>query len=170
MIATGFIAVTEGGTIVDVIWAMANRRTDVDERWVTGGPEIMIRGEYLRVVPVEEMIWGKLYIMQRTRCDWPDIINMIYGSGDWLDWEHLIDRLEHDLPLLTGVMSFFSWLCPGRAASFASGIWGHLGLSEPEAGPDYYPERVNLVDTRPWFVPMMIAGTTPDGNTSDGSS
>src|SRR5207245_7113429 len=33
-----------GESIVDAIWAMANRRAEVDERWICG-PRISIRGE-----------------------------------------------------------------------------------------------------------------------------
>lgn len=146
----------EDATIVDAIWAMANSRTQVDRRWVFGGPSITIRGERMRVVPVEEMIWGKLYIVQRPRCDWPDIINMIYGAGTELDWEHLITRLGPDAPLLAGVLSTFSWLCPGRAAALPIWIWDRLGMSLPVDGPDYIPERVTYVESRPWFVPMIL--------------
>jgi hypothetical protein len=142
----------DGVTIVDSIWAMANRRTVVDRHWIFGGPSIDLRGESLRVVPVEEMIWGKLYIVQRPRCDWPDIFNMLYGVGHVLDWEYLIARVEEDRPLLAGMLSTFAWVCPGRASTFPAWIWDRLGLALPEDGPLYDKRRVDLFDTRPWFV------------------
>lgn len=144
-----------GATIVDSIWAMANARARVDHHWIFDGPTVSVKGESLRVVPVEEMIWAKLYVMQRSRCDWPDIINMLYAAGRTLGWEHLIDRVGRDLPLLAGVVSTFAWLSPGRSAAFPSWIWERLGLALPEEGPEHDPQRVNFFDTRPWFAPMM---------------
>ena len=47
------------GTIVDVIWEMANERAQVDEQWLLGGPALNIRGQQVRIVPPEEMIWAK---------------------------------------------------------------------------------------------------------------
>src|SRR5688572_22806293 len=40
--------------IVDIMWQMANRRAEFDERWVLAGPEIEIRGSKVRLIPVEE--------------------------------------------------------------------------------------------------------------------
>ncbi len=69
------------GIIVDIIWSMANKRAQVDESWITRGPEIEVRGEKLRIVPPEEMIWGKIYIIQKDRCDWTDIFNILYYTA-----------------------------------------------------------------------------------------
>lgn len=143
------------GTIVDVIWAMPNHRAAVDEQWLKGGPAIMLRDQPVKVVPPEEIIWAKLYVMQRPRCDWPDVVNVVYGAGPSLDWRHLIDRLGSDLPLLTGAMSLFTWLCPGRSAALPAWIWDALGLKMPPSGPDYDEHRINLIETRPWFAPLI---------------
>lgn len=60
---------TRDKVIVDVIFSMANHKTDVDEKRITAGPEVTIRGETFRLVPPEEMIWAKLYLLQKDRCD-----------------------------------------------------------------------------------------------------
>jgi hypothetical protein len=139
--------------IVDVIWAMANRRAQVDERWVMAGPSIELFGEHVRVVPVEELIWSKLYVMQRDRCDWPDIFNVIYCTASTLDWQHLMNRVAEDQPLVKGVLSIFSWVCPARAAAIPRQVWEMLGLPLPrvERDPSGRPSRKDLLDTRPWL-------------------
>ena len=145
-----------GEVIVDAIWAMANYRTQVDARWLTGGPIVPIRGEALAILPAEELIWAKLYIVHRDRCDWTDVLNLIYAAGLALDWEHLIGRLEEDVPLLRAVLSMFSWLCPGRAQRLPGWLWRRLELAEPVGGvaPDIDRRRVALLDSRPWFYPL----------------
>jgi hypothetical protein len=141
------------GVIVDAIWAMANQRAQVDARWMTHGPEVMIRGERLRAIPIEELIWAKLYIVQRTRCDWIDVINLIDARAGGIEWEHVLARLEADAPLLAGVLSVFGWLAPDRAQDIPPPIWGRLGLALPPAfgGADVTHRRANLLDSRPWF-------------------
>ncbi len=147
----------QGDNIVDAIWSMANRRAIVDEAWISRGPEITIRGERLAIVPVEEMIWGKIYIIQKTRCDWTDILNMIYYQGEKMDWDHLLDRLGEDLPLLRGVLSVYSWLSPENSLRLPEDLWKKVGLPKPEPAPsaDITRERADLMDTRPWFAPVI---------------
>src|SRR3954468_24321856 len=48
------------GTIIDVIWAMANRRATVDDRWLQG-PTVEVDGHRIHLLAPEEMIWNKLY-------------------------------------------------------------------------------------------------------------
>lgn len=55
---------TANRTIVDLIWAVANHRSQIGRLWMSG-PYIEIHGRRLRVLPAEAMIWDKLYIMQR---------------------------------------------------------------------------------------------------------
>lgn len=137
--------------IVDIIWSMANRRARVDELWFERSSAIEIRGEPLRVLPLEEFLWCKLYILQRDHCDWTDIFNLLYAAGPRIDWQHLIDRLEEDRALLRGMLSVYSWLCPKRAAQLPSNLWAQMQLPPPErARPKR--NRIRLLDSRAWFA------------------
>lgn len=144
----------EGNTIADAIWAMANHHADVDERWITAGPLVSVDGEVMRVLPAEELIWSKLYVMQRERCDWPDVLNLIHAAGDRIDWEHLQTRLGDDSPLLKGVLSVFSWICPQKAGALPRKMWKSMGLSLPEQPEGVEHQRADLLDTRPWLWPQ----------------
>ncbi len=142
------------GAIVDIMWAMANHRAPVDETWLLCGAEVSVNGERVRVLPVEEMIWDKLYVLQRDRCDWPEALKLIYAAGPTLDWEHLLARVGDDQPLLAGALSVFRWLCPGRARAFPRWVWERLAVPAPPPGaaPDTERTRVDLLDRRPWFA------------------
>ncbi len=141
------------GTLVDIIWAMANQRAQVDRRWFSGARTVQLRGETMLVIPPEELLWQKMYIVQRDRCDWPDVLNVIYAQGPALDWTHLLERLEQDWPLLTGVLAMFSWLSPARARALPQWLWRRLRAPAPagHGAPDVDPARVCLLDSRPWF-------------------
>jgi hypothetical protein len=139
--------------IVDIMWAMPNQRAQVDAEWLRRGRQIELYGEMVRVLPPEELIWAKLYVLQRDRCDWPDVINLIYATGDDLDWEHLVSRVGDDAPLLGAVVTVFRWLCPERAARLPGRIWHRLAESVKKNGTGI--PREDLLDTRPWFVPAV---------------
>lgn len=154
---------TRDGWIADLIWDMANYRANLDEDWVTLGPEVVIRGEHVRILPIEELIWNKLYILQRPRCDWTDILNLVYLNVESIDWDRMIKKLSPDAHLLGGAMSVFLWMCPGRARSVPSYVWEMLGMRVPIIGdePDYIKHRVDLLDSRPWFIPALRDGELP---------
>jgi hypothetical protein len=145
---------SRGDIIVDAIWAMANHRATVDERWVTEGPEVAIRGELVRAIPIDELIWCKLYVFQRQRCDWIDVFNLLDAQVQAVSWNQLMDQLGEDIPLLTGALAVFSWLAPDRARSIPRSVWAKAGLQAPPAidGADLSLTRANLLDSRPWFI------------------
>jgi hypothetical protein len=144
---------SQGDILVDAIWQMANYRAQVDEQWLVRGPEVVIRGEALRAIPIEELIWSKLYVFQRERCDWTDVFRLIDARSASINWEHLLDRLADDAPLLAGALEVYSWLAPDRAGQIEQGVWGRLGLPYPALipNPELSRARADLLDSRPWF-------------------
>jgi len=141
------------GIIVDTIWAMANLRTRVDQRWISAGPVVELRGELLRAIPIEDLIWSKLYVLQRERCDWGDVLNLIDSRPAIIDWEQLLERMGDDTPVLGGVLSVYAWLAPDRASQIPRKVWDRVGIT-PETsggGPEVTACRARLIDSRPWF-------------------
>jgi hypothetical protein len=140
--------------IVDIIWSMANRRAQVDQEWFTYSSAVSIRGENLAVVPVEEFLWCKLYIVQRDHCDWTDIFNLLYAIGTQIDWNRLIARLGPDVPLLQAVLSVYSWLCPAQARKLPQALWRKVNLRPSECPEFVRDDRIRLLDTRAWFAAL----------------
>lgn len=146
------------GSIVDIIWTMPNHRLVVDELWLERGSDIEIHGETLRVMPAEELIQSKLFVMQYDRCDWPDLMNILYAEGASLDWDHLMARLGPDIGLLRGLMSVYAWLSPSKAAEIPEDVWPNLGITPQWADDDEEGHRAFLLDTRDWFGPQEQDG------------
>ncbi len=143
---------TRGGYIVDVIWRMANRRSDVDAEWFDHAVNVRVGGTGFAVIPPVELLWHKLYVLQRDRCDWPDVLNLLYAAGDKLDWARLLRRAGPDARLLEAVMVVFEWMCPGRINALPGWLRErfHLEAQSPDA-PEILPHRASLLDTREWF-------------------
>jgi hypothetical protein len=114
----------------------------------------------LQIIPPEEAVWAKLYVLQSDRCDWPDVFNLVYAAGPGMNWNHLLERLADDTPFLAGALSVFAWLSPGRAKELPDWLWGRLKIGKPEAqnGLEFMHERANRLDTRAWYIPTLSEG------------
>ena len=144
----------KGPVIVDLIWTTPNHRMDVDSCWLTKGRDVYIRGELLKLLPPEELMWAKLYVVQRDRCDWPDLLNILHSIGHFLDWRRLVERVGKDAPLLAGLLSAFRWMDPEGARRLPLWIWERLGLRAwPEISEETCMDRSELLDSRDWFGP-----------------
>ena len=147
---------TRDGIIIDIIWSMANQRAQVDEQWFAHARPVVIRGQELKVVPLEEFLWCKLYIIQRDHCDWTDVLNLIYAVGPQIDWDRVLKRLEDDVPVLRAVLTLFGWLSPSRAAKLPQKLRDQLGLNEHrEISPEEEETRIRLLDSRAWFAALQ---------------
>jgi hypothetical protein len=146
---------TCSGLIVDIIWAMANQRGQVDDIWFERASSVVIRGEFLKVLPLEELMWCKLYIMQRDHCDWTDLFNLLYAVGPQIEWSHLIWRLEEDVPLLKALLTVYAWLCPRSSRKLPDRLWKRLGMRRA-AGVPFKRKRdhISLLDSRRWFAAL----------------
>jgi hypothetical protein len=144
--------------IVDIIWSMANQRAQVDDQWFRHARQLVLRDQELLVVPMEESMWCKLYILQRDHCDWTDIFNLLHESGARVDWRRLIERLEDDTPLLRALLTLYAWLCPVKVRQLPQELWGLLGMPAPK--PERAParNRIRLLDSRRWFAALCPSG------------
>ena len=104
----------------------------VGPEWLSRGPEVSLRGERLRAIPIEELIWSKLYILQRERSDWNDVFNLIDAQPGAIDWGHLIQQLSDDVPLLSAALLVYGWLAPDRSGDIPGEVWSRLALQPPQ--------------------------------------
>jgi hypothetical protein len=142
------------GVLFDVIWELPNHRVAIDDPWFERARTVQIRGQSYAAVPPEELIRVKLYVMQRERCDWVDVLNVLGGAFGSIDWSWLVRRMGQDLPLLQAALTIFSWLCPGRASTLPQWLREQFALPVVDCRDASETEvhRVRLFDSRPWFA------------------
>jgi len=145
------------GAIVDVIWALANGYGSVDESWLRAGPMASAHRMRFALLAPEELLVTKLHVLQRDRCDWPDLLNLLYASGPSMDWERVLAHFAEEERLLGSLVLLFTWLAPGRAAQCPAWLWERLGVEAPDVR---YPARdqlrIDRLDTRPWFTDIGL--------------
>lgn len=141
-------------TIVDVMWAMANQRAQVDDKWLAG-PEVQTDGVSMRLLAPEYTLWTKLYVLQFDRSDWPDAMNILYTSGAEMDWDLFLQLIGEDDRLFAGLLNVFAWVCPGRASALPASLWKRMESGNPAGGEPFVARRAELLDSRPWLTPMV---------------
>lgn len=143
------------GVLFDVIWSLPNHRVGIDEQWFQRAHPLALHGRDYLVSPAEEIVRVKLYVMQRERCDWVDVLNLLAAQVEVLAWPWLVERMGRDLPLLHAALAIFNWMCPGRAHALPPWLRKQFALSRVEADDLAATEerRVRLFDSRPWFAP-----------------
>jgi len=141
------------GTIVDLIWSMANRRAEAQPSWFEDSTSVEVRGEPLKVIAAEELLWCKMYVMQRDHSDWSDVLNLLYAVAPNLDWRRVLENLEEDLPIMRALLTLFGWLCPSRASELPESLKQRLNLATTARVSIREEERrIRLLDSRDWFA------------------
>ncbi len=102
------------GYMIDLIFGEGNWLHQVDEVWFQRSQPREVLGVPTRVVPIEEMIWSKAYIADRTRFDGADVMHLIQFSEGKLDWKHLLDRFDKDWELLLCYLNLFRFVYPSH--------------------------------------------------------
>ena len=148
--------------LVDVIWTLPNHVTEVDDPWFTHAGHFTLRGRAYRTVPPEELLWIKTYVMQRDRCDWPDVINILRVKGPDLDWSRLIERAGTDGALLHANLTLYNWIAPQQAKRLP--LWVRTKFSLPDLAEgdasDVERQRSALLDSRPWYAALLPVEAT----------
>ena len=98
---------------VDLVFNSGNGVCPVDDEWFDHAVETQVLSMPVKIVPCEELLWQKAFIMERERFDGADIMHILRARGDQLDWGRLIERFGDRWPLLYTYLIFFSFVYPG---------------------------------------------------------
>lgn len=140
----------KGDIIVDVIFKFANRITSVSADWIKRSRPGELLGEDVRFLPPEELVWSKIFTMNKHRCDWPDIMRIFRANCANFDWDHLIKMLGDHWLLLGGLVHVFDWQHPDDHACIPQGVRDELLKRRQDHQPQQgVGNREKLLD--PWI-------------------
>lgn len=137
--------------IVDVIWRFANLENYITRDWFDRAPVGRFLGNDVKFLPLEEIVWIKTFVINRHRCDWPDVMRVIRAQCRNLDWNRLLDMLGEHWLLLAGLIDVFDWQHPDSMGCIPGGIREEL-MNRRELyweNPPHLVEREHLLD--PWI-------------------
>jgi hypothetical protein len=99
---------------VDLVFSSGNGICAVDDGWFDHAVETQVLGMPVKIVPCEELIWQKSFVMERERFDGADIMHILRARAGQLDWERLSDRYAHRWPLLYTYLVMFTFVYPSE--------------------------------------------------------
>lgn len=115
-----------GDDLVDVIFSSGNGIATVDEEWFQHATAGELLGMPIRLIPVEEMIWSKGYIMTRDRYDGADVAHLLHARAEQLNWERLLRRYDAHWRVLFSHLVLFGFIYPGERARIPTWIMEEL--------------------------------------------
>lgn len=103
-----------GSSCVDLIFNSGNGLTRVDDGWFERAIDADVLGVPAKIVPVEEMIWSKSFIMERERYDGADVAHLLRAQASTLDWSLLLDRIGPHWRILLSHLVLFGFIYPAE--------------------------------------------------------
>lgn len=106
--------VFSGDHLLDVIFGSGNGLCAVDDGWFEHAVPGRVLDLPARLVPAEEMIWSKGFIMERERYDGADVLHVLRARAQSLDWRRLLDRFGEHWRVLLSHLFLFGFVYPGE--------------------------------------------------------
>jgi hypothetical protein len=130
-----------GRVYIDIIFRSGNGLGSVDEAWFQHAREATIFGVQVKIVPPEELIWQKAYIMERERFDGADVAHMLNACASKLDWSRLVKRFDTDWRVLWSHLILFGFIFPSKRNLIPTELVKEFGAKvlreqAESAGPD----------------------------------
>jgi len=118
--------VYNGEDCVDVICNTTNGIAAVDDAWFAHAPEAEVSGRAVRLVPAEELIWTKGFLMERERYDGSDVAHLLLARAAELDWPRLLDRFGAHWRVLLSHLILFGFIYPEQRAQVPAPVMQDL--------------------------------------------
>lgn len=115
-----------GDHFLDFIFSSGNGVVAVDEGWFEHAVPAHVLDRAVYLIPAEEMIWSKAFILERERFDGADICHLIRALGPRLDWSRLLDRFHHHWRVLFGHLVLYGFSYPGEQAAIPGWVIDEL--------------------------------------------
>jgi len=115
-----------GSDRVDIIFSSGNGVASVDEGWFEHAVEDTVLGVPVRLMPAEEMIWSKGFIMERERYDGADIAHILHARAESLDCRRLLLRFGRHWRVLFSHLVLFGFIYPSERARIPAWVMHEL--------------------------------------------
>ena len=151
----------KGGFFADVIHATHNSTGPVNESWFENAREISVLDRPALVIPAEEMILSKMFVVAKDRCDVDDVLHVVFATRGELDWDRMLDKIGEHWELLLGYLHFYRYVYPSHTHYLPGRVLDLLrGRYEEEVAPretrfrgTMLDENTFAVDVEEWGLP-----------------
>jgi len=103
-----------GDAAIDVIYGSGNGIASVDDLWFRHSVPGLVQGVETRLVPVEEMIWSRAFMMDKHRFEGADVAHLLLIQAERINWDRLLWRFGRHWRVLLGHLLFFGYIYPEK--------------------------------------------------------
>jgi hypothetical protein len=104
--------VYKGEYFIDIIFDTVNNICRVDDSWLMYAPQARFVGVDVLLLPPEELVWCKLYVINRERYDGADVNHIILKKGKEMDWKRVLFRMDPHWHILLAQLLQFQFVYP----------------------------------------------------------
>jgi len=115
-----------GEDVVDLIFSSGNGVALVDDEWFRHAVDETVLDVPVRLIPAEEMIWSKAFIMERERYDGADVAHILRACAAGLDWPRLLARFGDHWRVLLQHLVGFGFVYPCERARVPAAVMREL--------------------------------------------
>jgi hypothetical protein len=149
------------GLFVDLIYNLGNAESPVDDTWLERATDGHVLGLPVRLLGPEDMIWSKVFTMDRGRFDGADIAHLIRACGRVMDWRLLLERVGRHWRVLLSHLTLFGYVYPSERDAvpawvlreLTARLWHEFRAEAPDEplcqGTLLSPTQY-LIDVRQW--------------------
>ena len=101
---------------VDLIFSGGNGIAEVDAEWFANALRDESLGFPVKLMPIEEMIWSKAFLMERERFDGADVLHLIRARQSEINWPRLLSRFGEHWRVLLAHLVLFPYVYPNDPA------------------------------------------------------
>jgi hypothetical protein len=117
---------TRNETIVDLIWEPPNHLQQIDATYFERASEGHFLGVPVKFLAPDDLVWSKLFTLNRHRCDWPDIFYVVRACPKGMDWRRIISKTGDHWPVLLSFIVLFDWAYPAYSRCIPADIRAEL--------------------------------------------
>src|SRR5262245_8761580 len=111
---------------IDIIFSSGNGVAKVDDTWFDHAEPYRVLDVPARLIPVEEMIWSKGFVVERERFDGADINHLLRARAAQFDWKRLLHRYGVHWRVLLAHLVFFGFVYPGERTRVPGWVMNYL--------------------------------------------
>jgi hypothetical protein len=111
---------------IDLVFGSGTGICAVDDQWFEHAVETQVLGMPVKIVPCEELLWQKAFLMERERFDGADLMHILRSRVEELDWTRLTARFGEQWPLLYTYLMYFTFVYPSEAQRLPAAVLDDL--------------------------------------------
>jgi hypothetical protein len=96
----------------------------------------------VKIVPCEELMWQKAFVMERERFDGADLMHILRCRAEDVDWNRLLARFAERWPLLYTYLVFFTFVYPSEAKRLPAQVLDELAARHAALRAEPVADRV----------------------------